>query len=594
MCRIAGIYDPNQNIEQLGSLVEQMCLAMRKGGPDGHGLSLFSASQMALGHRRLALIDLSDKAKQPLHYQDRYCISYNGEVYNYPELRKELIEKGLELSSNSDTEVIIAGYALEGEAFFKKLRGMFAFALHDQANKITHLVRDQFGIKPLYYFWDKSKLIFASEVKAFKAYNKNWEKFADWPIYFLSFGFVPEPFTTLKNVNSLQKGHILSIDHQQNTINICPISSSEEQIFEHKSDTAYFLNRAVKRHLLADAPIGVFLSGGIDSSLISLIAAASTKESINTISINFEETAFTEEQYQQLIAKQIKSQHHSIRITAQDFEQHIDQIFEDMDQPSNDGVNSWFVCKAAKEIGLKAVLSGLGADELCGGYPSFKRYKLINQLKKLPKAVLRLFKYLPHPKLARISFLAYSNPIGEYLFLRGFFTPKRIALLLNSSEKRIEQLLADFPLPNSIEGLTKEERISWLETNLYMQNQLLKDTDYMSMAHGIEVRVPFLDQDFVHHLKQLPNEKRFVKDKPKGVLIDAYKDTLPQAIWDRPKKGFTFPFQTWFQTFAPFQNSENFSSNPEALKLLQEFKKGQLHWSKLFAVYQVLQAQKDA
>jgi len=598
MCRIAGIINQKLSDKEIDVAIQRMCNTMHKGGPDGEGYLLLPDFNLAFGHRRLSLIDLSENGKQPMPYQNQLWITFNGEIYNYPALKTDLIAKGFSFNNETDTEVILAGYQAYGTSFFKALKGMFAFALLDQNTKQTFLVRDGLGIKPLYYAINENQLCFASEVKAFAALNSNWKENPDWPIYFLSFGFIPEPYTTLEGVRNLPKGQFLTWDHQkqsatlQRFVDDYPSTEEMEQLAAQQ-EIKVKLDQSVKRHLIADAPIGVFLSGGIDSSLLSLIASEQTKQVVNTVSINFNEPEFSEQKYQEIIAKQINSKHISYTVTANDFEQHIDQIFADMDQPSNDGVNSWFVNKVAKENGLKAVLSGIGADELFGGYPSFKRHQLIKKLKKVPRFLLKSAKYLPSDKLKRISFLAYNNPIGEYLFLRGFYTPNVVSKLLQIPEKKIEELLANYPINKEVEQLSAEDRISWFETNIYMQNQLLKDTDYMSMAHGVEVRVPFLDQDLIAKTLALPKDARF-NEQPKSLLIKTYHQLLPEAIWNRPKKGFTFPFQHWFTNYKPMLNEEHYHKNPQALALLKQFKNHQLHWSKLFAVYQVFHRAKKA
>jgi asparagine synthase (glutamine-hydrolysing) len=572
---------------------------MKKGGPDGEGIHEETELSLVFGHRRLSLIDLSEQASQPMVYDTNYWITFNGEIYNFNELKADLINKGCLFSSQSDTEVILAGYQAYGESFFAKLKGMFAFALLDKVKKQTFLVRDSMGIKPLYYHQNDGELYFASEVKAFKVIDSNWPAHKNWSLYFLSFGFIPEPYTTLDRVYSLAKSHYLVWDHQKQKANIVKYSAEHSNVAEDDHLPAekiirQRLNHAVKRHLIADAPIGVFLSGGIDSSLLSLIAAEQSGKTINTVSINFNEQEFSEQVYQTEIAKRTNSNHISYTVTQADFETHVNQIFADMDQPSNDGINSWFVNKVAQENGLKAVLSGIGADELYGGYPSFKRYRLLSNLQKIPKFVLKLTKYFPNEKLKRISFLALKNPIGEYLFLRGFFATTTISKLLGISEADIFIRLAQLECPIEVETLQAEDRISWFETNIYMQNQLLKDTDYMSMAHGVEVRVPFLDQDLVASTLKLNRNQRFDPKQAKHLLIKAYADILPEQIWNRPKKGFTFPFQTWFQSYAPFQNGEAFAQNKASYQIWKKFKSGRLHWSKLFALYQVIQTQKSA
>ncbi len=592
MCRIAGIISKQLNQAEQTAQLKRMCDAMRKGGPDGEGYQYLPEFNLAFGHRRLSLIDLSENGKQPMPYKEQLWITYNGEIYNYQELKADLISKGHIFNNETDTEVIMAGYQEYGTAFFEQLKGMFAFALLDQNTKQTFLVRDGLGIKPLYYHQNKNTLHFASEVKAFTAIHQHWKTHKEWPIYFLAFGFIPEPYTTLKEVFNLPKGHYLVWDHQtqqsslhQFVVDYPSTTTTTQTVAEEQ--TKSLLDQAVKRHLISDAPIGVFLSGGIDSSLLALIAKAQTQQAITTVSINFNEPEFSEEKYQKIIADQINSKHISYTVTATDFEQNINQIFADMDQPSNDGINSWFVNKVAQENGLKAVLSGIGADEIYGGYPSFKRHRLIRRLKLLPKWILKSANYLPGDKLKRISYLAYDNLIGEYLFLRGFYTPNVISKLLQIPKHRVSELLSTYPLPKVVNELTAEDRISWFETNIYMQNQLLKDTDYMSMAHGVEVRVPFLDQDVVAHALALPTNVRFNAAQPKSLLIKAYQNILPEAIWNRQKKGFTFPFQHWFKTFSPMQSEAHYQGNAEALRLLAQFRANNLHWSKLFAVYQV-------
>lgn len=589
MCRIAGIIDKNLNQLELEDGVRKMCTAMHKGGPDGEGYQYFNELNFAFGHRRLSLIDLSENGAQPMNYESKLWITFNGEIYNYLELKADLVEKGCTFKNQTDTEVILAGYKIYGTSFFNALSGMFAFALFDSSLGKTYLVRDSAGIKPLYYCKANEGLYFASEVKAFKAINSQWAENEDWKIYFLLFGFVPEPYTTLKNVYSLPKGHYLCLNHYNSTVEIIsflaqksvnPSDTNKALLIKEK------LDKAVERHLISDAPIGIFLSGGIDSSLLSLIAHQKHLNKIKTVSINFQETDFSESVYQDIIVKKIDSEHVSKIVTLADFEKNIDRIFQDMDQPSNDGINSWFVNEIASKSGLKAVLSGIGADEIFGGYPSFKRHGMIKLLKKFPRFLLKSAKYLPGDKLKRISFLALKNPVGEYLFLRGFYTSNIVSKLLGVPEEKINTLLENYKLDPAVDQLNAEDRISWFETNVYMQNQLLKDTDYMSMAHGIEVRVPFLDKELLNAATSLSTEKRF-KKQPKGLLIEAYKNILPEAIWNRQKKGFTFPFQKWFFSYEPMLTESNYSANEQALKLVKQFKQGKLHWSKLFAVYQI-------
>ncbi|NTE04796.1 asparagine synthase (glutamine-hydrolyzing) [Agrobacterium tumefaciens] len=592
MCRIAGIIDKKANSVQLLNDVKHMCDAMQHGGPDDEGFYADETFGLQFGHRRLALIDLSPGGHQPmLALGDKLAITFNGEIYNFQELKKELSASGYPFHTQSDTEVILAAYHTWGVGSFRKFNGMFAFALHDQSQQLTYLVRDQAGIKPLYYAIQNQQLIFSSEVKAFNktsytfAENKNWKK------YFLAFGHIPQPFTTLQDVFSLKPGHYLKWDHEHQAHEIIsfeplPPSALITSPLQAAENLGKSLEDAIQCHLIADAPIGVFLSGGIDSSIITLLADQHTGKNLKSLSINFNDQTFSEEKYQKLVTAKTSGIHHTYLVDEQDFNASFEKIMTAMDQPTNDGINSWFVNKYAKENGLKAVLSGIGADELLGGYPSFSRMGLIRTMQKLPAFILRFCERLPSEKLKRIYYLSYKNPIGEYLFLRGFFIPETIAKILKISKKEIDLLFEAFPIDEKINSLNGAERASWLETSIYMQNQLLKDTDFMSMSHGIEVRVPFLDQHFLATINGIAPSQRFPAEK-KGLLIQAFKKILPEAVWNRPKMGFSFPLQQWFMKGGQITKEEIYGNNPTAQKLIDHFKKGQLHWSKAFALYQV-------
>ncbi|RZL32022.1 MAG: asparagine synthase (glutamine-hydrolyzing), partial [Pedobacter sp.] len=380
-------------LDQIKIDVESMCDAMAHGGPDDYGLAGIDQYSV-FGHRRLSIIDLSSAGHQPMNYED-LLITYNGEIYNYQELKIELKTLGFAFKTETDTEVILVGFKAWGTDLFNKLDGMFAFALHHNTNKQTYLVRDQMGIKPLYYSVEGKKLIFSSEVKAFTKTSYSFTENNDWKTYFLAFGHLPHPFTTLNNVYSLSGGNFLTWDHAEHTHQISnyKFNSSNKTIFsetEAKNQIKIGLKKAVEKHLISDASIGVFLSGGIDSSILTLLANDKVGENLNTLSINFAEEGFSEVKYQQIISAQTLGKHCSYQITQHDFNEHFDNIMQAMDQPTNDGINSWFVNKCAKENGLKAVLSGIGADEIFGGYPSFKRMGLIKMLKKLPIFIIKL------------------------------------------------------------------------------------------------------------------------------------------------------------------------------------------------------------
>jgi len=592
MCRIAGIIDQNAKPDQLEKDIKLMCDSMQHGGPDDEGFYADDSIGLRFGHRRLALIDLSSRGHQPMQTSGKaFIVTFNGEIYNFREIKAELSALGYQFHSGSDTEVILAAYQIWGISSFKKLNGMFAFAIHDQTKQLTYLVRDPSGIKPLYYSAQQNRLVFSSEVKAFEKTSYPYGEERKWKIYFLAFGHIPQPFTTLEAVFSLKPGNFLTWNHQQQTYEITSFEKARPgktitSTKEAADRVNYQLEHAVNRHLIADAPIGVFLSGGIDSSIITLLADKKTGQNLNSLSINFGDKAFSEEKYQQLITAKTSGVHQSYLVEEQDLNTSFETIMQAMDQPTNDGINSWFVNKYAKESGLKAVLSGIGADELFGGYPSFNRMGIIKALKMLPPFILRFCGKLPSEKLKRIYYLSYRNPIGEYLFLRGFYIPEAIAQILNISEKEIDQLFEDFPINEEVIQLSGAERACWFETHIFMQNQLLKDTDFMSMSHGIEVRVPFLDQNFVETIDGIARRQRFPARK-KGLLIEAFKNILPEAVWNRPKMGFSFPLQEWFIKGDQISNEQLYAENAFAKQQIQKFKAGKMHWSKAFALYQV-------
>lgn len=584
MCRIAGIVDfaspPNE--AQITNLRD----AMQHGGPDGCGIYMDDELPLAFGHRRLSFLDLSTLGHQPmLDDTKKIVLVFNGEIYNFLEIRNELQQKNYHFHSSSDTEVIINAYLEWGKDCFSKFNGMFALALLDKRVNKLILARDHAGIKPLYYSLQSNKLYFASEVRAFKTINAAWPEHKDWKKYFLLFGHLPEPITTLENVVPLPKGSLLEIDLptlktvEHKFFNLYynyTIDSKEEAI--EKVQVA--LTNAVERHLISDAPIGLFLSGGLDSSLLTLIAKPFIPNSLHTLSIIFENEKYSEKYYQDIIIKQTRANHKSYIVTEELFKESLPDIINAMDQPSNDGINSYFICKYAKEYGLKAVLSGLGADELFGGYQSFNRTKSINSIRRLPDFMFQVAGIFPDDRRKKISFLGVKNGLGEYLFNRGFFIPSQVASLLDCTEAEVNDVVKKMQhqLPAFIEKLPAQEKVSYLETNLYMQNQLLKDTDYMSMWHGIEVRVPFLDKELMQLAFSINPTVRYNKEQTKYLLIEAFKKSLPEEIWKRPKQGFIFPFEQWMKQVQP---SNDVSGKTQQLQ--KGLANGNIHWSRYWS-----------
>lgn len=594
MCRIAGILSRKSRSEKTANQVKAMCNSMQHGGPDDEGLYIDEHGSCCLGNRRLSILDLSQSGHQPMSLNDELFITFNGEIYNFKELRAELQALGYMFHSGCDTEVILKAYSHWGVESFARLSGMFAFALYDASRQLTYLVRDASGIKPLYYSRLTQSLVFASEIKAFFEIDHVFETDERWKVYMLAFGFIPEPYTTLKNVYTLEKGHYLAYNHQTDFVSTKSYKSFtySKKVTDPK-ESVYLvkeaINNAVKSHLLSDVPVGVFLSGGIDSSILTLLAYGLTKDNVNAISIDHNEKTYTERPYRDLINKLINNRNTEYLVTYDDFVHNFDRIMLAMDQPSTDGINTWFASMHAKEHGLKCILSGIGADELFGGYPSFRRMPLLERLKVIPKKVLRMSESLFNVNYKRLYYLSYDNQIGQYLFMRGYYTPRYIAQVLDADVNEIDGILSGFTVNSWFAELSSENRASWNAINIYMQNQLLKDTDHMSMSHGLEVRVPFLDQNLIELVLSIDSTIKFNKQLPKQLLINAFKDELPEAIWNREKMGFTFPFQEWMKKFSKISEPELYK-NPTAKTLMKQFQDGQLHWSNAFALYQVCNA----
>lgn len=578
MCRIAGIINKNSiNIE---ADIVAMRDAMKHGGPDSNGVFIDIAAGLAFGHRRLSIIDLSEGGNQPMMSNDQNIVLiYNGEIYNYKQLKKELEARGAVFRTNSDTEVIIRGYEIWGDACFAKLKGMFAIALFDKRKQQLILVRDQVGIKPLYYYCDGNTLYFASEVRAFKAIKKDWEINRNWKIYFLTYGYLPEPVTTLNGIKPLEKGSLIKFD--VNTLRSQTYyyyedfySDTIKDIEEAKSIVRKVLMEAVERHLISDAPLGLFLSGGIDSSLLTLIAKEFKKEDLHTLSIVFDDEQFSEKKYQEIIVDKCHSIHQSFLLDKKMFIDALPDILTAMDQPSSDAINTYFISKFAKQTGLKAVLSGLGADELMGGYSSFRLSQMVDNSKLIPGFFFQAAEKFPVYKYKKISFLERKDPIGEYLFNRGYFSPQETARMLDIDVSEVEKVLENIRVPDSVEDLRDGNRVSYLESNLYMQSQLLRDTDVMSMWHSIEVRVPFLDVDFIAAIHNINTGIKFSDKQNKYLLIESFKDVLPKEIWDRRKQGFVFPFRKWIKS----SENELFNCKNEAVNT--KFNSGKLDWNR--------------
>ena len=587
MCRIAGIASKSLQLDIIENKVTQMCNLQKHGGPDDAGIYSCTKSNLVMGHRRLALIDLSPAGHQPMIYQERYVISFNGEIYNFHSLKNELKLSGKYFHTQSDTEVILAAFAQWNTQSFAKLSGMFAFALYDTLENNLYLVRDASGIKPLYYSVTATSIEFASEIRAFSALENKKEN-SHWPVFQLAYGHIPEPVTTLQDVKPLHKGcfYKFNLSTGANSLQSFTHYSYSDTLHDPEASQLAIKNsiqEAVGRHLLSDAPIGVFLSGGIDSGIITTLASGYQKDHLKTLSLYFKDPQFSEKKYQDRIIEKLQCRHYQHLLTESEFQQYFPSILQAMDMPSCDGVNTWFISKYAKENGLKAVLSGIGGDELFGGYPSFGRIGIASQLQKMPTALLNIARHSSEKRFNRLPYLSLDGVKGLYLFLRGQFIPAQIAQQLGATEKEIWMILQELPVLPELSSLAPKNIASWMELNMFMQNQLLRDADVMSMAHGLEIRVPFLDEKVIRTTLSISATTKYKGVLPKQILINSFEDVLPESIWNRKKMGFTFPFTKWMSENS-FVKDTMQNSNKSSQLNYKKFLQGKLHWSHLLSL----------
>ena len=588
MCRIAGILHPSIPMDTLQQTVADMCALLKHGGPDDEGIFTEAKEHVVLGNRRLSLMDLSASGHQPMHYQQRYTITYNGELYNFTALKRLLESEGMVFNTTSDTEVILAAFSKWNTQSFNKLNGMFAFALWDNLEKKLYLVRDPAGIKPLYYSTYTGGVTFASEIRGFKPVNYLQKKNEEAAVYQLAYGFIPEPVTILAHVKPLPKGCFFVYDCKTNNTSLQSFAffSFSNTIADEavaKRQIYSGLQDAVKRQMLADENVGIFLSGGTDSAILAKLANNTEQKKLHTLSIYFEEENYSEKKYQDLIAKEINSTHHSILLKEADFHKNFSNVIAAMDMPSCDGINTWFISKFAASVGLKAVLSGIGADELYGGYPSFNRMKKTLLLSKLPQDLLNVSAKLDLKKYNRIAYLQLEGIKGLYLFLRGHFTPVQIAAQLGSYENDIWKVLQNTPVSASLERVSPKNKASWMEFNIYMQDQLLRDADVMSMSHGLEIRVPFLDDEVINTAFTINENIKYKGKLPKQLLTETFEKLLPEPVWNRPKMGFSFPFNEWLKN-SPLVKELGHDKNIVTQQTVQDFMNGKLHWSRVMSL----------
>lgn len=578
MCGIAGaLYFEEPCSSDPSRIAQRMTDALAHRGPDGQRVIVHRQSGadgktvVAFGHRRLAIIDLTDRAAQPMASRSRsHLLTFNGEIYNFRALRRELQERGRSFASDSDTEVILQAYDEWGVRGFERLRGMFAFGLWDADRQQLLLVRDRFGIKPLYVARAEGVLLFASEVRALLASGlvpRRLDPTSLWQ--YLGYQTVPCPRTLIDGVSLVEPGTIVAVgaDGVATTTRYWDLLGSAQAGVTSDApasvrDVRELLAESVDLHLVSDVPVGVFLSGGIDSSaIVALVRAAGRTPA--TFSVGFAERSFDESPYARLVADRFGANHTHLELSEAALLEALPKALEAMDHPSGDGVNTYVVSRAVHEAGVKVALSGLGGDELFGGYPSFARLHRARRLlagwgqapqivRGAAASVVRAVgSTVTSTKLASVmesdGSIAAAWPVTRQLLSaverRSLLSATWLARA-DQGDPYVEHLSRTFAAaPQAGIGA----QISYAEALTYMHDVLLRDTDQMSMAHGLEVRVPLLDHRLAEYLMRLPDSVRGLEAGGKPLLVRAMGSELPAEIVTRPKQGFTLPFDPWMR-----------------------------------------------
>jgi len=626
MCGIFGIVARNARIDP--EVLERGTLSLAHRGPDDSGTVLLRDTipcpvEIGLGNRRLAILDLSPLAHQPMHDPETgNWIVYNGEMYNFRDVRQELERAGTSFVSHSDTEVLLKAYARWGEACLEKFRGMFAFAIWDAYHHRLFLARDPMGIKPLYYAQSGAYFVFASEVRTLLGTGLVPRRLDHAGLVnYLTFGSAYDPLTLVEGVRALPAGHTLTwkdgklqqsrywdlVDDEDIGQNSSEVSLQDEELVSKQLQP--ILEEAVRMQLVSDVPVGVFLSGGIDSSaLVSILSRGDVTPS--TFSIVFRETEFSEAEHSRAVAAKFRTNHHEISVSQTDVLASIADALGAMDLPTMDGVNTYFVSREARKAGVKVALSGLGGDEVFAGYSSFRTVPRMERFaqwwKHVPGAV-RSPLASAFASLAResdqnrkLASLVRGNGhiLHPYFLSRMLFTLGQRDLLFppgaQVADVAAESLNLNLKRARPLDAVN---RVSYLESRCYMLNTLLRDADFMSMSQGLEVRVPLIDHRLAKVVLALPGRWK-LNGVPKKLLVGALEGSLPEEIVHRPKRGFTLPFEHWMRQelrseIEPVLAAKRIEAGPlsglldggRVQQVWNDFLRGIISWSRPWSLY---------
>jgi asparagine synthase (glutamine-hydrolysing) len=577
MCGIVGIVAYKGRVAP--EMLERATQSLAHRGPDDSGTVVLrdevAEVEVGLGNRRLAILDLSPLGHQPMHDPETgNWIVYNGEIYNFREIRGDLQRLGARFVSHSDTEVILKAYARWGEKCLDKFRGMFAFALWDVPAHRLLIARDPMGIKPLYYAQSGSQFIFASEVRTLLGTGVVGRRLDPAGVVnFLTFGSAYDPLTLIEGVRALPAGYALTWEAgtvreraywdlvDDAVVNEVPGVDDRQLPADHlpADQLREMLEEAVRMQLVSDVPVGIFLSGGIDSSaLVSILSRDGVKPS--TFSIVFREADFSEAEHSRAVAEKFKTDHREIEVSQSDVLAAIPDALRAMDLPTMDGINTYFVSRETRKAGVKVALSGLGGDEVFAGYSTFRtvpRMERFWQLWKNVPGILRTpfgsaFSAIApqNDQNRKLASLVRDNGrmVHPYFLARMLFTPGQRDKLLREQQRATSETASASQrdlLARSL-ALDPVNRVSYLESRCYMLNTLLRDSDFMSMSQGLEVRVPLIDHRLAKAVLALPGASK-LNHTPKKLLVDALQGSLPDEIVHRPKRGFTLPFEHWMR-----------------------------------------------
>lgn len=565
MCGITGFYSNKYNESDLIKMTQTLLHR----GPDANKVYFDEINNIGLGHTRLSILDLSDNANQPMvSHNGRYVMVYNGEVYNYRDIAAELKQiHQIDFKTSSDSEVILEAFSHYGVSFVQKLNGMFAIAIYDKQLKELFLIRDRIGIKPLYYYKQGNDVMFASEIKAIKAVTSKLEINHDAVQLFLHLGFIPAPLSIYENLHKLESGHYLkitelTIEKMQYWSTVDAVSdkliTSEKEAMVKFSD---LLSSSIQYQLKSDVPFGVFLSGGIDSSLITAQASSISSVPINTFSIGFTENKFNESEYAKKVANHFNTNHHEFIVSQKDALDLMDELTTVYDEPFADSsaIPTMLVSKLAKQQ-VSVCLSGEGGDELFLGYGAYQWAKRLNNplIKTFRKPISTLLANSTARYKRHANYFNYPNQqlLNSHILSQEqyFFTLDEINSLTTTKFKQQiksqPELLIN--LDKKLEGLKRTinpmEKQALFDLNLYLQDDLLTKVDRASMRYSLETRVPYLDHRIIEFAINLSPELKYKNGTTKYLLKEILYQYIPKQLFDRPKQGFTIPLSKWLKT----------------------------------------------